>query len=232
MHWRQWAQVSCVAMCAAFSAVAADTKTEVTERLANANTVFNEIMGVSDKAIPQELLSKAECAVIIPGLKKGAFIVGAKYGKGFITCRSGNARGWSAPANVRVEGGSIGPQIGGGEVDVFLLVMNKAGVDRLLKSEFKIGGEASVMAGPVGRSSQAETDAFLRAQMLGWSRSRGAFAGLALEGSTLREDKEDNRALYGRDITNEQIIRGGTRIPDAAQALLNSLSKASMIAAR
>lgn len=234
MNRQSLLKVTCVTALAAFSLNAADEKTvtDVHQRLTNANTVFSEIMGTPDKGIPQDLLAKAECAIIIPGMKKGAFIVGAKYGKGFITCRSGNARGWSAPGNVRVEGGSIGPQIGGGEVDVFLLVMNKAGVTRILKSEFKVGGEASVMAGPVGRSSSAETDAYMRAQMLGWSRARGAFAGLALEGSTLREDRDDNRALYGKDMTNEQIVLGNTRVPAAAQSLLNSLSKASMVASR
>ncbi len=234
MYRQSWFKVTCAAALAALSLNAGGEKTasDVSERLRNANTVFGEIMGTPDKGIPQDLLAKAECVILIPGMKKGAFIVGAKYGKGFITCRSGNSRGWSAPGNVRVEGGSIGPQIGGGEVDVFLLVMNKAGVTRILKSEFKIGGEASVMAGPVGRSTSAQTDAYLRAQMLGWSRSRSAFAGLALEGSTLREDSGDNRALYGKDITNEQIVLGNTRVPPAAQSLLHSLSKASMVASR
>jgi SH3 domain-containing YSC84-like protein 1 len=233
MNRELWVKVSCVAALSAVTVLAADEKqSEVSERLSNANVAFGEIMGTPDKGIPAELLAKAECAILIPGMKKGAFIVGAKYGKGFITCRSGNASGWSAPGNVRVEGGSIGPQIGGGEVDVFLLVMNKAGVSRILKSEFKIGGEASVMAGPVGRSSSAQTDAYMRAQMLGWSRARGAFAGLALAGSTLREDMDDNRALYGREISNEQIVMGNTRIPAGAEALLHSLHKASMAGSR
>jgi lipid-binding SYLF domain-containing protein len=190
--------------------------------------VFREIMKTPEKGIPQDLLAKAHCAIIIPGLKKGGFVVGAKYGKGFITCRRGpDHAGWSAPANVRVEGGSVGFQIGAGEVDLVLLVMNEAGANKLLKSEFKIGGEASAMAGPVGRTVQANTDAYMRAEILGWSRSRGAFAGIALEGSTLREDSDDNRALYGRDITNEQIITGKLTVPPEAATLLRTLGSYS-----
>ena len=216
-------------LISAVSLTAADTgkdQAEVTQRAEYASEVFREIMSVPDKSVPQDLLEKAHCAVIIPGMKKGAFIVGAKYGKGFITCR-GETKAWSAPANVRVEGGSIGFQIGGGEVDLFLLVMNEAGAKKLLRSEFKIGGEASAMAGPVGRTVQANTDAFMRAEILGWSRSRGAFAGVALEGSTLREDISDNKALYGRALTNEQIIRGGTAVPAAARPLITGLSQYS-----
>jgi lipid-binding SYLF domain-containing protein len=202
-----------------------DRAADVTKRLDAADAAFREIMAVPDKGIPHDLLERANCAVVIPGLKKGAFMVGAKYGKGFITCRTGKSMGWSAPASVRVEGGSFGFQIGGGETDVFLLVMNPIGAEKLLKSEFKIGGEASAMAGPVGRTVQAETDALMRAQILGWSRSRGAFAGVSLEGSTLREDKDDNRALYGKDLSNEEIVKGGAvKVPGAAAPLIKSLS--------
>lgn len=229
MNSNRWTAVSCALLMSVASLTAADhekTQAEVTQRLQYASEVFREIMATPDKSVPQDLLEKAHCAIIIPGMKKGAFIVGAKYGKGFITCR-GDARAWSAPANVRVEGGSVGLQIGGGEVDLFLLVMNEAGAKRLLRSEFKIGGEASAMAGPVGRTVQANTDAYMRAEILGWSRSRGAFAGVALEGSTLREDMDDNKALYGRALTNEQIIRSGTAAPAAAKPLLSQLSRYS-----
>lgn len=202
---------------------------DVGERLKAAQVAFHEIMTVEDKGIPRDLLARAECAVIVPGMKKGAFIVGAKYGKGFITCRGKNDRGWSAPANVKIEGGSFGLQIGGGETDLFLLVMNESGADKLLSSEFKVGGEAAVMAGPVGRQAQAETDALMRAQMLGWSRSRGVFAGLSLEGSTLREDKEDNMALYGKAISNREIIRGSTTVPAIAKPLLADLTSYSAV---
>jgi SH3 domain-containing YSC84-like protein 1 len=184
-------------------------------------------MKVEDKAIPSDLLSRANCVVIVPGVKKGAFIVGAKYGKGFVTCRNGG-RGWSSPAALRMEGGSVGFQIGGSETDVVLLVLNERGADRLMKSEFKLGGEAGVAAGPVGRTATAATDATMRAEMLGYSRARGAFAGISLDGSTLREDLEDNEALYGKKLTTEQIVRGGqgTR-PKAAGALLQTLARYS-----
>ena len=164
-------------------------------------------------------------------MKQGAFIVGAKYGKGFITCRGRNDRGWSAPANVRLEGGSVGFQIGGAETDVFLLVMNQEG-ERILNSEFKIGAEAAAMAGPVGRQAQANTDAYMRAKILGWSRARGAFAGVALEGSTLREDMDDNRALYGRALTNKEIVRGKVTMPAEASALVKTLTSFSPVEKR
>jgi lipid-binding SYLF domain-containing protein len=229
MKMTRWMGASCAVLMSVATLTAADiekNQAEVTQRLQYASEVFREIMGTPDKSVPSDLLEKAHCAIIIPGMKKGAFIVGAKYGKGFITCR-GETRAWSAPANVRVEGGSVGFQIGGGEVDLFLLVMNASGAKRLLKSEFKIGGEASAMAGPVGRTVQANTDAYMRAEILGWSRSRGAFAGIALEGSTLREDMDDNKALYGRALTNEQIIHGGTPVPAAGQPLITQLSRYS-----
>lgn len=206
------------------SAADEDRATEVKNRLSAAETAFSEVMGTPDKGIPKDLLEEAHCAVIIPGLKKAAFLVGVKYGKGFISCRTGSNMGWSAPGNVRVEGGSFGLQAGAGETDVFLLVMNRSGADKLMKSEFKLGGEAGAMAGPVGRTAQAETDALMRAEMLGWSRARGVFAGISLEGSTLRDDRDDNRALYGRELSNEQIVRNAVKAPAAAMPLVKALS--------
>lgn len=182
---------------------------EAIKRVHEATVVFNEIMDAKDAGIPKDLLDRAHCAVIVPGMKHAGFIVGAKYGKGVMMCRN-TGGGWRGPATVRIEGGSIGLQLGGGETDLVLLVMNRRGADRLLKSEFKIGGEAGVMAGPVGRTVQAETDAFMRAEMLGYSRSRGVFAGIALEGSTLREDKDDNQVIYGRRLSNEAIMQDHT----------------------
>jgi len=161
------------------------------DRLGDAATVFSEIMAAPDKGIPQDLLDKAHCIVIVPGLKKGAFIVGAKFGKGFVSCRNQKAgRNWSAPGAVRVEGGSFGFQIGGSETDVVLLVMNKRGADRLLSSQFTLGGEGDVAAGPVGRNATAQTDAKFTAQILSWSRTRGIFAGVSLQGATLRQDAD------------------------------------------
>jgi lipid-binding SYLF domain-containing protein len=183
--------------------------------------VFNEIMGGKDSGIPQDLLDRAHCAVIIPNMKQAGFIVGAKYGKGAMMCRK-TGGGWRGPAMLKLEGGSIGLQIGGGETDLVLLIMNPRGVDRLLKSEFKIGGEAGVMAGPVGRTVQADTDAYMRAEMLGYSRSRGVFAGLAIEGSTLREDLSDNEAIYGKRLSNAEIIQ--SKVAPNPKAVGNELA--------
>ena len=198
------------------------------ERLEAAADSLKEVMGIPDKSIPQELLARAQCIVIVPGLKKGAFIVGAKYGKGFVSCRRGGGVGWSAPGSVRVEGGSFGFQIGGSETDVFMLVMNKKGMDRLLSTKFTLGGDASVAAGPVGRSTQAETDAALTAEILTWSRQRGLFAGVSLSGATLREDSDWNRDLYGKKITNREIVmKGAIKTPPAASELISELNRYS-----
>src|SRR6266849_2854204 len=148
---------------------------EPVKRLEESATVFSEIMATPDKGIPQDLLAKAHCIVIVPGLKKGALIVGGKYGKGYLSCRNKSGVGWSAPGTVRIEGGSVGFQIGGSETDVVMLVMNQRGADKLLSSKFTLGAEGEVAAGPVGRHSTAETDALMRAEILSWSRSRGVF---------------------------------------------------------
>ncbi len=197
------------------------------ERLQKAATVLREIMNTPDQAIPQALLDKAQCIVIVPGLKKGAFIVGAKYGKGYVSCRKKGGAGWTAPATVRIEGGSFGFQIGGSETDVVLLVMNQSGADRLLSSKFTLGGDASVAAGPVGRTTSAETDVRMTAEILSWSRSRGVFAGVSLQGATLRQDLDDNKELYGKSITNREIIENDPPVPDAAKDLISTLNKYS-----
>jgi|SRR5665213_3656565 len=201
---------------------------EAPERLVAAADSLKEVMDTPDKAIPQDLLNRAQCIVIVPGLKKGAFIVGAKYGKGFVSCRRSGGVGWSAPGSVRVEGGSFGFQLGGAETDVFMLVMNQKGMDRLLSTKFTLGADASVAAGPVGRSTQAETDAALTAEILTWSRQRGLFAGISLSGATLREDSDWNRDLYGKKISNRDIIMKGTvKPPKEAEALMTELNRYS-----
>src|SRR4029079_18425860 len=200
---------------------------EAPERLEAAADALKEVMGIPDKSIPQDLLSRAQCIVIVPGLKKGAFIVGAKYGKGFVSCRRSGGVGWSAPGAVRVEGGSFGFQIGGSETDAFMLVMNEKGMDRLLSTKFTLGGDASVAAGPVGRSAQAETDAALTAEILTWSRQRGVFLGVSLTGATLREDSDWNKDLYGKEITNRDIVKGNTAAPKAAASLMTELNRYS-----
>ncbi|HXG33886.1 MAG TPA: lipid-binding SYLF domain-containing protein [Bryobacteraceae bacterium] len=209
------------------AAMGAYAQPEHVRRLEAAATVFEEIMSVPDKAIPQELLDKAHCVAVVPGLKKGAFIFGAKYGKGYFSCRKKSGVGWTGPATVRIEGGSFGLQIGGSETDVILLVMNERGAERLLSSKFTLGGDASVAAGPVGRTATAQTDAFMTAEILSWSRSRGVFAGISLQGATLRQDVSENRALYGRSLENKEIITQELPPPKAAERLISALNKYS-----
>ena len=215
-------------LIAAFTVSAAllCAESDAPKRLQAAADAFKEVMDVPDKAIPQDLLNKAPCVVVVPGLKKGAFIVGAKYGKGFVSCRKKDGIGWSAPGAIRVEGGSVGFQIGGAETDVFMLIMNQKGMDRLLSSKFTLGGEASVAAGPVGRDTQAQTDALMTAEILTWSRQRGLFGGVALTGATLREDEDWNAELYGGKMKNREIITGAAA-PAAAMPFVDVLNKYS-----
>jgi SH3 domain-containing YSC84-like protein 1 len=197
------------------------------KRLDDSAEMLSEIMSAPDKGIPQDLLDKAHCVIIVPGLKKGAFIIGGKYGKGFMLCRKTSGVGWSAPAAVRVEGGSVGFQIGGSETDVVMLVNSEKGATKLLESKFTLGADASVAAGPVGRDSSAQTDAQLHAEILTYSRSRGIFAGLSLEGATLRPDEDWNKELYGSSLTNKEIVLGNTPAPSAAAKLTDVLNKYS-----
>jgi len=202
-------------------------QSDAPKRLQAAADSFKDVMDTPDKAIPQDLLNKAQCIIIVPGLKKGAFIVGAKYGRGFVACRKKDGVGWTAPAAVRVEGGSVGFQIGGEETDVFMLVRNQRGMDRLLTTKFTLGADASVAGGPVGRTTQAETDAAMTAEILTWSRSRGVFVGLSLSGATLRPDPEWNTEMYGKSITNREILTSGIAPPAAAVTLLDELNRYS-----
>lgn len=191
-------------------------------RLKASAGVMKEIMATPDKAIPQELLQSSQCVVIVPGMKKAAFIIGAKYGKGFLLCRKASGTGWSAPAAIMVEGGSFGFQIGGSETDVVMLVMNSGGVEKLLSSKFTLGADASVAAGPVGRSATASTDLQLNAEILSYSRSRGLFAGVALNGATLRPDEDTNTELYGSKVTNREIVTGTKTRKSVAGATLTA----------
>jgi lipid-binding SYLF domain-containing protein len=199
---------------------------DAVRRLHDAAQVITEVMGAADKAIPQDLFDKAECIVVVPGVKKVAFIGGAKYGRGFISCRHRATGGWSAPAAVKVEGGSAGFQIGVSETDVIMAVMNRRGADKLLQSKFTLGADASVAGGPVGRTTSADTDAQMQAEILTWSRTRGVFAGIALDGATLRPDDESNKDLYGTVTSNREVIDHGTP-PADAQELLAVLNKYS-----
>ncbi len=200
---------------------------EPVKRLHESAAVFSEIMATPDKGIPEELLSNAHCIVIVPNLKTGAFIVGGKYGKGYVSCRSKVGPGWSAPATVRIEGGSVRFQIGGSTTDLIMLVMNARGAEKLMESKFTLGAEGSVAAGPVGRTATAQTDAQMHAEILSWSRSQGLFAGLALEGATLRQDLDDNATLYGKKLENKTILTTRVRTPKAAAKLLGLLNKYS-----
>ena len=202
---------------------------DATKRLDDAATVFSEVMQSPDKAIPRDLLTKAHCIAIVPGLKTAAFGVGAKYGKGYLSCRSKGAVGWSAPGAIRIEGGSVGFQIGGSSTDLIMLVMSERGADKLLASQFTVGAQGSAAAGPVGRTATAQTDAQLRADILSWSRAKGLFAGVALEGATLRQDLDDNAALYGKQLENRDIVTKGVRPPAAAAKLVTLLNRYSAL---
>jgi SH3 domain-containing YSC84-like protein 1 len=199
------------------------------KRLDQAAVVFHEVMATPDKGIPEDLLAKSRCIVIVPGLKTAAFVVGGKYGKGYLSCRNRSGVGWSAPGTIRIEGGSFGFQIGASETDLIMLVMNEGGEGKLLSSKFTLGGEASVAAGPVGRTTTAQTDLQMHAEILSWSRSQGLFAGLALEGATLRQDLDDNADLYGRRLENREIVTSGVAVPEIAKRLMTLLNEHSVV---
>jgi len=202
-----------------------EAETSPDKRLENSTLSFREIMREPDKGIPRELFDKARCIVIIPGMKKGAFVVGGKYGRGFVSCRAGEKGSFGSPAAVRIEGGSYGLQIGGSSTDVFMLIMNEDGMRHLVADKFTLGGEAQAAAGPVGRDTSANTDVLLHAEILSWSRSRGLFAGLSLEGSTLRPDESENEKLYGKRLTNQEILEAGVTTPRGARPFVIELNR-------
>src|SRR5271169_1801844 len=207
--------------------LAADREIKVDDRLDASADALTDMMRADDKGIPQDLLDKAHCVVVIPGMKKAGFIFGAEYGRGFAVCRRQGGSGWSAPAAMRSEGGSFGFQIGASETDVVLLVMNDGGMRHLLSDKFTVGGDASVAAGPLGRDASARTDAMMNAEILSYSRSRGLFAGIALTGVTLRPDGETNRELYSRNATNREILSGDFKAPAAAKKFEHALHRDS-----
>ena len=199
------------------AAFAADREIKVDDRLDASADALADMMRAADNGIPQDLIDKAHCVVVLPGMKKAGFIFGAEYGRGFAVCRRHGGVGWSAPAAMRSEGGSFGFQIGASDTDVVLLVMNDGGMKHLLSDKFSLGGDASVAAGPIGRDASAQTDAQLQAEMLSYSRSHGIFAGISLTGATLRPDGDTNRELYGHDTTNREILTGDFKTPAAAE---------------
>jgi lipid-binding SYLF domain-containing protein len=212
-----------VALCTSGLSLRAEN---ANERLEEATQIFKEIMATPEKGIPQDLLEKAHCIVIVPSLKQAALGIGGKYGRGFAICRR-NQAGWGAPAAVRVEGGSVGFQIGASSTDAIMLIMNERGMRRLLEDKFTMGAQASVAAGPVGRSVSAQTDAQLSADILSWSRARGLFAGIALEGATMRNDLDENEELYGSKLHNKEILLTERKPPGSATPLLAMLNQYS-----
>jgi lipid-binding SYLF domain-containing protein len=221
MHVRKGLIVA--ASVATFALGAGVASADTPGRLAAAAETLNSLAKAPDSEIPSDLLKKAECVVVVPSLKSGAFVVGAEYGRGFASCRT--ASGWSSPAAVKMEAGSVGFQIGGSESEIVMLVMNKKGVNRLLSTKFTLGGDATIAAGPVGRNAQAKTDAAMTAEILSYSRSRGVFAGVALEGGTLREDDSANKDLYGRELPNKTILGGEVPAPQGAAAFVAAIKR-------
>jgi SH3 domain-containing YSC84-like protein 1 len=202
---------------------------EVNDRVVHAAVVLKEIAQISEKSIPQDLLDKSACVAVIPGLKRGGFVFGGSYGKGVIACRTQNGDGpWSAPTMFSLQGGSFGLQIGVQSVDLVLVIMNLSGIESLLNSKFTLGGDASVAAGPVGRTAAAQTDAFMSAQILAYSRSRGLFGGLVLKGESIRPDKDANYVLYGKQIEPKNVLlHQATDIPKDAKIFLDELTRIS-----
>jgi lipid-binding SYLF domain-containing protein len=188
---------------------------------------LNEMMMASDKGIPQDLLAKASCVIVVPNMKSGGFIVGADYGRGFFSCRKPSGSGWSSPGSIKLEGGKFGFLIGGKETDLIMLVMSKSGMEHMLSDKFQIGGEASGAAGPVGRSSSAMTDAEMHAEILSYSRSRGVFGGLDLSGSAVLQDEKANEELYGKAMTNKEIVETKVMTPADAEKFVHTLNRLS-----
>ena len=207
----------------ASSAVASSGRSDDTERIRNATQVFREIMATPDKAIPQELLESAKCVAIIPGEKKAALVVGGSYGKGIATCRT--AQGWSAPLFVALGGGSVGFQIGGSSTDLVMIFRNEKGLRSLLSDKFKIGADATAAAGPVGRHAAADTDAKMNAEILTYSRSKGLFAGVSLDGAVVQADQSGNHAMYGDNVNRRDILDGAVSVPEAAELLLKEIAQ-------
>ncbi len=220
----------CGIALAAFSlpAFGASDKAKLQDRLTNSQAVLTQIMATPDKGIPQSILAGASCVVVIPGFKKGAFTVGIQYGQGVATCRT--AKGWSSPVFVKLEGGSIGFQIGAQSTDLVLVAMNQDGLQNMLKNKFKIGGDAAAAAGPVGRNAQAGTDWKLNSQFLTYSRSKGLFAGIDLDGTVLSQNQDDTRTFYGTDLPYESVLKGNQATPVEARPFVRTVAKYFVIA--
>ncbi|HEY0757781.1 MAG TPA: lipid-binding SYLF domain-containing protein [Acidisarcina sp.] len=220
-------QVLCVTTAVTVSAAAADVQ-KLNGRITAAHAVLHQLMMTPDKGIPENIAEKATCVAVVPGFKKGAFIFGGQYGQGVVTCRTGH--GWSAPAFIQMTGASFGLQAGGQSTDLVLIAMNQQGMQNLLKDKLKLGGDAAVAAGPVGRDSQASTSVLANAALLSYSRSKGIFGGIDLTGDVVNQNHDDTAAYYGSDVTFEKILSGGVRTPLGARhfvATVNQLFKAT-----
>ena len=220
----------CAVVCFTLAAFGADEdqgkppdNSKAVDRVQAAATVLDEIQSAPDTGIPEEVLGSAECVAVVPSMLKGGFIFGARYGRGVASCRT--PKGWSAPAFFTIAGGSFGLQIGGQAVDLVMLIMNQNGMKNLLSSEFKLGADASVAAGPVGRHAAADTDWKMKAQVLSYSRARGVFAGLELSGAVIKQDKDSTREFYGRMVTTNAALTGAIEAPKSAYPFLNTLAK-------
>jgi lipid-binding SYLF domain-containing protein len=222
---RRFAGMACVVAIAlsSWSAYGAQDRAKIQERLEAARSVIDEVMATPDRGIPQSILSGAACVVVIPAYKKGAFVVGAQYGQGAATCRT--PRGWSAPVFVQLAGGSFGWQIGGQSTDLVLVAMNQKGLQDMLQSKFKIGADAAAAAGPVGRNAQAGTDWKLNAEFLTYSRSKGLFAGIDLDGTVLSQNADETRSFYGADIPFQQVLHGDVPTPPEARPFVHTVAR-------
>ena len=220
--FKKFVQAVCLSTSLTVAATAADTQ-KITERITAAHAVLHELMATPDKGVPLNIASKATCVAVIPGFKKGAFLVGAQYGQGLVTCRTGH--GWSAPAFIQMTGASFGFQAGGQSTDLVLIATNHQGFQRLLKDKVKLGGDVAVAAGPVGRNSQAATSVLANAELLSYSRSKGLFAGVDLTGDVDNQNTDDTRAYYGKEIPFETILSGGTPVPASSRHFIKTVSQ-------
>jgi lipid-binding SYLF domain-containing protein len=215
--------ILCVIASMTIAAFSAPANNKAVDRVQAAADVLDEIQGAPDQGIPEEVLGSADCVAVVPTMLKGGFIVAARYGRGVASCRT--PKGWSAPAFFTVEGGSVGFQIGGQAVDLVMLIMNKEGMNNLLSSKFQLGADASVAAGPVGRHAAADTDWKMRAQVLTYSRARGVFAGVSLDGARIKQDKDSTREFYGRMVPFQTSLTGEIDSPNTAHPFLATLAK-------
>jgi len=225
-----WVVVALIAAAFAADEKTSDKQSKAQDRVQAAADVLNEIQAAPDQGIPEEVLGSAECVAVVPSMLKGGFVVGAQYGRGVSSCRT--PKGWSAPAFFVVTGGSFGLQIGGQAVDLVMLVMNENGMRNLLSSNFKLGANASVAAGPVGRHAAADTDWKMRAQILSYSRARGIFAGLELNGAVIKQDKDSTREFYGHMVTPRAALKGEVEAPKEAYPFLETLAKWAQAASK